>query len=394
MRDALAVSTACGAATAPILWLQFGSVPVYSLPANVLVVLAMEPLLWIALLGSLVEPVVPSVAVALAWLNGWLAAYIAVCARLVGGLPFAEVGSGVAVAILLGTPAVLLVLQRLPTTARRGALAVAVAVAPAVLVWQLIPARAAPPPTGLRITFLDVGQGDAVLLQVPQGAILVDQGPPEGRVAQQLRGLGVRRLSALVLTHPQRDHIGGAESVLRDVAVDRVLDPALAVSGPEQRAALAEAGERRVPVVETRAGDSFRLGRLRLRVLWPDRAGSPADDPNRLPIVLLASYGTVDALLTADAETEVTARLLASRVEILKVAHHGSADDGLARELRELRPTVAVISCGRGNSYGHPTPSTLDALQASPGLSLYRTDEDGRVVVDSDGRSIAVRTAR
>ena len=265
---------------------------------------------------------------------------------------------------------------------------------PALLAWQLLPAARLPPPTGLRITFLDVGQGDSILLQVPEGAVLVDQGPPEADVARQLRGLGVRRLAALVLTHPQRDHIGGAEDVLRRLAVDRVLDPRLAVSGPYERAALAEAADRGVPVVETRAGDGFRLGRLRLRVLWPDRPGTASEDPNLLPVVLLATYGEIDALLTADAETDVTARLLSRRIEILKVAHHGSADSGLADELRELRPAVAVISCGRDNDYGHPTPSTLAALRDSPGLSLYRTDEDGRVVLESDGRRISVRSDR
>ena len=394
LRDALAVSTACGAATAPILWLQFGSVPLYSLPANALVALAVAPLLGIALVGSLIEPLLPSAALALGWLNGWVAAYVAACARLVGGLPFAEIGSGTAVCVLLGTPVVLLVLHRLPRWRRRAAATCAAALLPALLTWQLLPGAGLPPPTGLRITFLDVGQGDSILLQVPEGAVLVDQGPPEAKVARQLRSLGVRRLSALVLTHPQRDHIGGAETVLRQLAVDRVLDPRLAASGPYERAALAQADERGVVVVETRAGDAFRLGRLRLRVLWPNRAGLPGDDPNRLPIVLLATYGDVDALLTADAETEVTARLLTRRVEVLKVAHHGSADDGLRAELRELRPTVAVISCGRDNDYGHPTPSTLAALRDSPGLSLYRTDEDGRIVLESDGRRITVTTER
>ena len=204
----------------------------------------------------------------------------------------------------------------------------------------------------------------------------------------------MRRLAAVVLTHPQRDHIGGAETVLRRVAVDRVLDPRLAASGPYERAALAAAAERGVAVAETRAGDAFRLGSLRLRVLWPNRAGLPTEDPNRLPIVLLATYGEVDALLTADAETDVTARLVSRRVEILKVAHHGSADPGLSSELRELRPAVAVISCGRDNDYGHPTASTLAALRESPGLSLFRTDEDGQVVVESDGQRLSVRTAR
>ncbi|MEO5576951.1 MAG: DNA internalization-related competence protein ComEC/Rec2 [Gaiellaceae bacterium] len=394
LRDALAVSTACGAATAPILWLQFGSVPVYSLPANVLVTLAIGPLLGLALVGSLIQPVLPSAAFALGWLNGWIAAYIAACAGAIGNLPFAQVGSGAAVCVLLGTPVALLVLRRLPRWRRPLAVASAAALTPALLIWQLLPAARLPPPTGLRITFLDVGQGDSILLQVPEGAVLVDQGPPEAKVAQQLRGLGVRRLSALVLTHPQRDHVGGAETIVQRLAVDRLLDPRLAVSGPWERAALAEAADQGVPVIETRARDGFRLGRLRLRILWPDRPGAPGDDPNRLPIVILASYGEVDALLTADAETEVTARLVSRRVEILKVAHHGSADSGLAAELRELRPTVAVISCGRDNDYGHPTPSTLAALHGSPGLRLYRTDEDGRIVLETDGRRISVRADR
>ncbi len=319
-------------------------------------------MLGLALVGSLIQPLLPSVAVALAFLNGWVAAYIAACARLVGGLPLAQIGSGAAVCVLLGTPLALLALQRLPRWRRPAALACAATIVPALLVWQLLPVAKLPPPKGLRITFLDVGQGDAVLLQVPEGAVLVDQGPPEAKVAEQLRDLGVRRLAAVVLTHPQRDHIGGAETVLRRIAVDRVLDPRLAVSGPYERAALDAAADRGVEVAETRAGDGFRLGRLRLRVLWPDRAGTPTEDPNRLPIVMLATYGEVDALLTADAETDVTARLLSRHVEILKVAHHGSADPGLASELRELRPAVAVISCGRGNDYGHP--DVLDARRA------------------------------
>ena len=122
-----------------------------------------------------------------------------------------------------------------------------------------------------------------------------------------------------------------------------------------------------MPVEKARAGEAFRIGGLRLRVLWPDSPGSEAEDPNRLAVVLLATYGDTDALLTADAETEVTARLVSRRIEILKVAHHGSADQGLVQELRELRPAIAVISCGRGNDYGHPRASTLAALRASPG---------------------------
>ena len=244
------------------------------------------------------------------------------------------------------------------------------------------------------VTVLDVGQGDAILLETPRARVLVDQGPPEGDVAQQLTDMGIRSLSALVLTHPQRDHVGGAANVLRRLDVGQVLDPRLEISGPEHEEALRAAAARDVPVRVVRAGATYRTGGLRLRALWPADPGTPLEDPNLNAVVLVGTYGATDVFLPADAESEVTARLPLHEVEILKVAHHGSEDPGLASELRELRPRVAVISCGRGNEYGHPRPETLTALDGAPGLAVYRTDEDGRVVVESNGRNMTVETAR
>ena len=343
---------------------------------------------------ALIAPVLPSVAAALAWANGWLAAYLAGCARLVGGLPYASVSARtalVAMVLVLGLP--LLVARLRPPRAPR----LAVLIVLAVLVaggWRLRGDPPLPPPEGLRITFLDVGQGDGALLQVPEGAVLVDEGPPEADVAAQIRGLGLRSLSMIVLTHPQRDHIGGAARVLDRVRVGAVLDPALPSESTDERAALAAAKRHRVRVVVARAGDGFRVGELRLRVLWPDGPGSPGDDPNNHAIVLLASYGQVDALLTADAESDVTGHLHVPPVEILKVAHHGSDDPGLARLLEQIHPRLAVISVGADNDYGHPTASTIATLAEAPGLAVYRTDRDGRVVVESDGNAMTVRTER
>ncbi len=213
-------------------------------------------------------------------------------------------------------------------------------------------------------------------------------------MASQLRRLGVTSLSLIVLTHPQRDHVGGAAEVLKKLRVGAVLDPAIPSESPDERSARAAARQRGVRMIVARAGEAFRIGALRLRVLWPDGPGTPGDDPNNHAVVLVASYGQTDALFTADAESDVTGRLQLPPVEILKVAHHGSADDGLGDELKELRPRIAVISVGAGNDYGHPTPSTLATLGAVPGLAVYRTDLNGRVVVESDGRRISVRTSR
>jgi competence protein ComEC len=389
------LSAACAVATAPILWLHFGTVSVVSVLANALAAPVVAPILGLGLGAAAVGTVLPGAAVALAWLNGWLVSYLAWCARAIGGLPFAEVHSGKVLGGAAAAVVLALAIRRLPPHTRRVALVCGAAVGLAALAWLLWPRSPPgqlPPPAGLRVTFLDVGQGDAALLQVPEGAVLVDQGPPEARVEQQLDRLGVEHLAALVLTHPQRDHIGGAAAVLREVPVGVVLDPRQQVRSPYEQEALREAGEREIEVVEARGGQAFGLGRLELRVLWPDGMAPAGADPNDYAIVLLASYGSVDVLLTADAETNVTGRLTLPPVEAIKVAHHGSRDDGLGELLEHLGARVAVISVGSGNDYGHPTPSTLAALEQAPGLAVYRTDQDGAVVVETDGRLLTVRT--
>jgi competence protein ComEC len=390
---ALAVSAACGLATAPILWLQFGAVPVLSVPANALAAPVVAPILGLGLAAAVAGLVLPGAALAIAWANGWLAAYLGACARLVGSLPFAQMTSSLGLLTLAGAIGAALLVVRLPRARRRQTLVLlAGAAIVLVLAWQLWPRPGPPPPpNGLRVSFLDVGQGDAALLQVPGGAVLVDEGPPEANVADRLRRLGVTRLSALVLTHPQRDHIGGAADVLRRLSVGAVLDPRLPAESPYEDEAMEAARRRGVQVIEARAGQAFRIGRLELRVLWPDGPGLPGQDPNDHAVVLLASFGAVDVLLTADAESNVTGRLDLSPAEILKVAHHGSVDSGLTELLARLQPRIAVISVGAGNDYGHPTPSTLSALEHRPGLRLFRTDLDGTVVVESDGRALTVR---
>jgi competence protein ComEC len=204
--------------------------------------------------------------------------------------------------------------------------------------------------------------------------------------------MGVRSLSALVLTHPERDHVGGAAAVLRRLRVGAVLDPSLQATGPEHEEALAAAAERHVPVRLVRAGSELRAGGLVLRALWPADGGLASENPNLNAVVLVASYGETDVLLPADAESDVTARLPLGEIEVLKVAHHGSEDAGLGDELSTLRPRIAVISCGRGNEYGHPRAETLAALRTVPDRPAARTRRLRRREV---GRALLrVRTAQ
>jgi competence protein ComEC len=393
LRTLLAVAVACGLATAPILWLHFDAVPVYTVPANALAAPVVGPLLGLGLAAAVLHPVAPSAAAALAWLNGWLASYLAGCARLVAALPGAQITSGRMLLALAACVLTALVWSRLyaPRAARFALLATTTAVA--LVGWERPRDPPPPAPDGLRLTFLDVGQGDATLIQVPEGAVLVDEGPPEAHVERKLAALGLRRLDAMLLSHPSRDNIGGSVEIVRALQVRTLLEPDLPFENPFGLPAVGEARRRGVRVAVPRAGDELRLGRLRLRVLWPRDGERHSADPNDHAVVLLLSYGGFDALLPADAESNVTLPL-AVPVELYKVGHHGSRDDGLDDLLGRLAPQVAVISVGASNDYGHPAPSTLAALRSRTRLRLYRTDLHGSIVVESDGRGIEVRTER
>jgi competence protein ComEC len=231
---------------------------------------------------------------------------------------------------------------------------------------------------------LDVGQGDAILLQPAGGAaILVDGGPPGDGIERMLRSAGVERLGAALLTHEQSDHAGGIVELLGDLPVERL---AYAIAG---RQLLAEARASGAAPERVAAGDQLRSAGLRLDLLWPPRellADPPAGtDPNQLAVVALARWRGFSMLLTADAEAEAVP-LDPGPVDVLKVAHHGSDDAGLAALLDRIRPRLAVISVGRDNPFGHPTAATLRTLRGH-GVPVLRTDLNGTVQIDVGPRS-------
>jgi competence protein ComEC len=229
------------------------------------------------------------------------------------------------------------------------------------------------------VSFLDVGQGDATLLQLDGTAVLVDTGPPDGPILARLRQAHVKRLDALVLTHAQADHEGAAPEVMRAYPTRLVIDGGAGWPSRVQRALPSVAAAVRARELVPRAPESVRLGAIRLRILWPPPPDGPlTGDPNERAVVARAEVGSFSLLLTADAESDVTAPLGLAPVTALKVAHHGSADAGLPALLARLHPRIAAIEVGRHNTYGHPAPSTLAALRrAVP--TVVRTDRDGTV---------------
>ncbi len=261
---------------------------------------------------------------------------------------------------------------------------------------------------GVEVHAIDVGQGDAVAIRTPRGRwILVDAGPRtehwdagRSRVVPYLLRHGVRRLEALVLTHADGDHIGGAAAVLDAMPVEAVLDPGRATGKPLYLDLLGSAGTRRVPWLAARAGRRFEMDGVVLEILYPmDRRLDVNESANDVSVVLRLEYGVFSALLLGDAPAAVEEYLVRRHgrgleAELVKVGHHGSATSTTAALLDAATPRLALIPVGRRNRYGHPHDAVLARL-AARSVRVLRTDRDGSIVVrGTDEGGLEVETAR
>jgi competence protein ComEC len=231
----------------------------------------------------------------------------------------------------------------------------------------------------------DVGQGDALVLDAGgAGAVVVDAGPDPGLVDRCLRDLGVERVALVVLTHLHADHVEGLPGVLRGRSVGEVQIGPYDEPAPELARVLRWTRQASVPVSRAVAGERDRVGPLRWQVVWPLRIiEGEGSAPNNASVVMLAWRGDVRMLLTGDiepaAQRALMVRWTVPEVDVLKVAHHGSAYQE-QRLLDAARPRVALVSVGADNDYGHPATSTLSAL-ARAGAVVGRTDRDGSLAV-------------
>jgi competence protein ComEC len=266
------------------------------------------------------------------------------------------------------------------------------------------------PDGSVHVIVLDVGQGDAILLEGDRGGRILIDGGPDGSVLLKVLDRYVpawdRRLDAIVLTHPHDDHVSGLVTVVDKYRIRRAFESGWAVSTPAYRAWLGALAAHGLRPERLRTGDTLRLDDATLRVLWPDDGTvrpsylDPSATDNRktndASIVLLGEYEDRRFLLMGDAEDDVDPVLLGRglpAVDMLKVAHHGSATASSDDLLAALRPAVAVVSVGAGNPYGHPAPSTMARLRAHA-RTVLRTDQVGTVETTLDAAAVTVTSAR
>lgn len=397
LAEALAAAAAAQAVCAPVVVVIAARVSLVAVPCNLLAEVAVAPATVLGFATLAVAPVAMPVAKVLAWYASWPAGWIADIARAGAALP----GSGMGwpggwpggLLLALATVGVVLLGRRL---VRHPWVSVACAVLLLLAVVQPPPLTrviAGWPPPGWRFAMCDVGQGDATVLAAGDGAgVVVDAGPDPVLVDRCLRSLGVTRVPLVLLTHFHADHVAGLPGVLRGRSVGEIQTTGYQEPSAQARFVRAQAAAHRVPVSEAVAGERRRAGSgaLDWQVIWPTARGpgpaSAPEGPNDASVTLLVRAVGITLLLLGDLEPPAQRALARTPavaglppVDVLKVAHHGSAyqDPGL---LRRAAPRLALISCGRDNTYGHPAPRTVAALRAG-GAEVLRTDTDGAIAV-------------
>ncbi|MEU6380217.1 ComEC/Rec2 family competence protein [Streptomyces sp. NPDC046909] len=406
LAEALAAAGAAQALCAPVVAVLSARVSLVAVPCNLLVEFAVAPATVLGFAALATAPVAMPVAKALAWCASWPAGWIADVARTGAALPGAGVdwpGSWTgAVLLALATLAVVTVGRRLLRhpwwCGVCGVLLVLAVVQPPPLTRVIT----GWPPPGWRFAMCDVGQGDATVLAAGDGTgVVVDAGPDPELVDGCLRTLGITRIPLVVLTHFHADHVAGLPGVLRGRAVGAIETTGFEEPADQVEFVRRHAARQRIPLTRAVAGERRRTGPLSWEVVWPPASGGDglqapeAEGPNDASVTLFVRSGGLRLLLLGDLEPPAQRALLRSPagaalggVDVLKVAHHGSAyqDPEL---IRRVAPRLALISVGRDNSYGHPAPGTVAALRAL-GAVVLRTDEDGALAVTGTGAALRV----
>lgn len=253
-----------------------------------------------------------------------------------------------------------------------------------------------------RVHFIDTGQSECMLIETKEKTVLIDAGDLNcgEEIGQYLNGAGVSKIDLFVATHPHGDHVGSGKYIIENYEVAALLLPDI----PEEYFPTARTYESLLLAAEKRGtklffaspGEEFLLGNgAVLKVLGP--VSDYGANYNNMSVVTKLTDGKVSFLFTGDMESEAEADLISAGADlsctVLKAGHHGSSSSSTEEFLDAAAPQFAVILCGRDNDYGHPHREVLDAFEKR-GCRVFRTDQNGTIVFETDGENLAVRTER
>jgi len=390
-------------AVEPLLAYYFNQLSVVSVIANIALVLPIGAITGIGFLATIAAFVSGPMARLLFKATMPLLVYLQLGAAFFARLPGASMSLPRPSTLLIITYFSLLSLaayslSRLKRRADFGVFAISLLAIVVVGIWSQIPAAMSP--NTLEVSFLDVGQGDAIVIKEPGNhLILVDGGVDYQLLKKKLDLRSVRKIDLMILSHAHADHVSGLVGALKDYPVGRVLGPGFPHTSPIYKEFLRVIKRKKIKYKVGRAGQVYRLGRIKLRLFRPPDhfiEGSNSD-VNNSSIVARLTYGSFHLLLPGDVEREGIAELLSEHrdisADVLKVAHHGSYTGTTVKLLRAVQPRDAIISVGKYNLYGHPHRQALNRLRAA-GSRIWRTDINGDIELESDGSTYNIRLSK
>jgi len=248
----------------------------------------------------------------------------------------------------------------------------------------------------ISVHFIDVGQGDCTLIQLPENKVmLIDAGENgyEDKIFEYIDNLGIEKIDYLVATHPHSDHIGGMEEIIREYDIGEIYMPNAVTSTKTYENVLDEIAGKNMKINSAYAGKTiFDYSGVRAEIISPQK-GAEFDDLNNYSVVIRLVYGEKSFLLMGDAEKEIEEYILKNHTDlksdVIKVGHHGSSTSSKAEFIESVKPEYAVISCGKGNEYGHPHKETSKILKET-GAEVLRTDKLGTIILRTDGKTVSV----
>lgn len=398
--------------TLPIVLFFFFEYPIYSVLLNLLIIPFMTGMMYMALLGLAVGSISITVGSIVIYPCHWILNYYEILCEQVQNMPWTSwiVGRPSIIQILLFYIITLgivyysekeLVSRKIIKLMRWKISPLAVksffmCLAIVVLIINT--------DSRLKITFLDVGQGDGICMELPDNRVIMIDGGSSSKnnlakyqLVPFLKYQGISKINYWCISHPDLDHYSGLIEVLGDekmydLKIEHLLLPDAEGMREQCKEIVDLAYKKGIDVIWVSKGDHFELSGVKINVLHPQRQATYADI-NEASMVLMAEYNNTSVLLTGDATTEseeyITCDVI-NGTRILKVAHHGSKTSTSEKLLREYMPTVAIVSCGKNNRYGHPNAEVLERID-DVGGSIYRTDEIGAISIKTDGNNLQVQ---